>query len=243
MTDSGPAAYSDITNSSEHPVLVGGQAVNLWAEILADEQQALKELAPFTSMDADIIGTHQSAEKIARETGWLVSVNPEPRNPIAAILSKTTAEGEFHVDVLRSVLGVSLHELAGSAFTVNLAQGKTARVPLPQVLLKAKIANLCQLNNTRGDGTPRNDLKQTAMLVHICEAYMRLLARRVCAGLLPERALINQLHDLHAVLRSDGAARVREKFGLDLKPALPLDIDCARLPKLRNFYGALRRAG
>ena len=40
----------------EHIVLVGGQAVNFWAERYSESDSALREKAPFTSKDIDFQG-------------------------------------------------------------------------------------------------------------------------------------------------------------------------------------------
>lgn len=48
-----PADFAEILAGEEPPLLVGGQAVNLWAEIYANQAPGLESFAPFTSADAD----------------------------------------------------------------------------------------------------------------------------------------------------------------------------------------------
>jgi hypothetical protein len=49
-----PDEFAPILASAEQPLVVGGQAVNIWAELYSPAVSALTELAPFTSKDADI---------------------------------------------------------------------------------------------------------------------------------------------------------------------------------------------
>jgi hypothetical protein len=49
-----PQDYAHLLSSSEQgefPVLVGGQAVNLWALLFLDEEPSLGQFLPFTSSD------------------------------------------------------------------------------------------------------------------------------------------------------------------------------------------------
>ena len=241
MPDFTPADFSEIFLPDERPILVGGQAVNLWAEVYFPTLKLLQNYAPFTSMDADIFGPPALGASIAMHCGWSLRTNHEPRNPISAILTKETEKGQLRVDVLRSILGVSADEIEKTVGTYEITPGKICRVPAPYVLLKAKIANLHQLDNTRNDGSPRNDLKHVSMLILICGHYIFHLAQSARSGSVKERDLINALHNLHAVIHSAPAVEVAGKYNLDFSEALPLDLDVAGLPKLANFYANLRR--
>ena len=236
-----PEAFYDVFSTDERPILLGGQAVNLWAQIYLPRVAALKKYAPFTSFDADIFGTPAVGERVARQCGWAIQTNHDSRNPIAAILTKQTEKGLLQVDVLRSILGVSAAEIESSADEYELLPGKICRIPVPQFLLKAKIANLRQLDNKRNDGTDRNDLKHVSMLIPICAYYVRHYAQDVRDGHSTERDFINELHSIHTIIHSAPADEVAKKHHLDFSEALPLDLDATGLPKLANFYTNLQR--
>jgi hypothetical protein len=108
-------------------------------------------------------------------------------------------------------------------------------------LLKAKIANLYQLDNTRNDGSPRNDLKHVSMLIPICAHYTRHMTTAVKNGVVRERDLINTLHGIRAIIHSAPAAEVAQRYSLNFSQALPPDLDMTGLPKLANFYANLQR--
>jgi hypothetical protein len=50
-------------------VIIGGQAVNYWAERYLSTEPQLAELQPFTSEDIDFKGGHADVERIARQLG------------------------------------------------------------------------------------------------------------------------------------------------------------------------------
>ena len=241
MPDFPPDAFNDVFATREQPIILGGQAVNLWGKIYSPRVPMLRKFEPFVSTDADIFGTPALGVSVARQCGWAVATNHEPRNPISAILTKETEGGLLRVDVLRSILGVSASEIEDAADDYELSPGKICRLPAPPLLLKAKIANLRQLDNERGDGSPRNDLKHVSMLILICAHYVRHMAEATRSGAARERDFINLLHRTHEIIHSESAVEVARKYNLDFSEALPLDLDTTGLPKLANFYTNLQR--
>jgi hypothetical protein len=241
MPDFPPDVFYEVFAASERPILLGGQAVNLWATIYESKVPALQNYTPFTSFDADIFGTPALGASVAQQCGWSILTNHDPRNPISAILTKETEKGLLRVDVLRSILGVSSAEIEASADEYEFLPGKICRIPSPPLLLKAKIANLHQLDNTRNDGSPRNDLKHVSMLIPICAHYTRHMTTAVKNGVVRERDLINTLHGIRAIIHSASAVEVAQKYSLDFSQTLPPDLDATGLPKLANFYANLQR--
>src|SRR6185312_2865888 len=59
-----------VRNSDGQPyILVGGQAVNYWAERYFQTEPELKYLQPFTSEDIDFKGGKDDVERIAKQLG------------------------------------------------------------------------------------------------------------------------------------------------------------------------------
>ena len=48
-------------------ILIGGQAVNYWAEHYLSTEPQLEQLQPFTSEDIDFKGGHADVQRIARQ--------------------------------------------------------------------------------------------------------------------------------------------------------------------------------
>jgi hypothetical protein len=63
-----PADFAEILTLPEQPLIVGGQAVNIWAEHYASKDAILDGFRPFISKDADIVGDRALAERIAETT-------------------------------------------------------------------------------------------------------------------------------------------------------------------------------
>jgi hypothetical protein len=57
-----PAAFAAVLTDAAHPLIVGGQAVNVRAEIYSPSESELGPLAPFTSKNADIHGARALAD-------------------------------------------------------------------------------------------------------------------------------------------------------------------------------------
>jgi len=72
------SAFAEVLNPAEKPILVGGQAGNLWAEHFASAIPALNSLRPFMSKYADIFGDRAIAERLALATKWRLTCYNEP---------------------------------------------------------------------------------------------------------------------------------------------------------------------
>lgn len=227
----GPAAFADILNSPERPLIVGGQAVNVWAEYFAPRNPQVAALRPFVSKDADIYADRATAEKIAAATGWQIRFFHEPRTIAVAVLTQETpAAGTLTVEVLRSVRGLTARELA-DADVVELRPGQSCRIPSPIRLLKAKLANLAEIKPPRPQ-----DAHHVRLLCLLTAEYLKEQHAQVAGKRLAERILINALNELHRLNTTPSARRLEKQFGLPLGLALPLDLSAASLPKLAAFY-------
>ena len=98
------SAFAEVLNSAEKPILVGGQAVNLWAEHYASAIPALDPLRPFMSKDADIFGDRAMADRLAVATNWRLTCYNEPRTIAIAMLTKDVpGKDPLLIEVINSV--------------------------------------------------------------------------------------------------------------------------------------------
>jgi hypothetical protein len=230
-----PREFDDVFRSYNGLPIVGGQAVNLWADSYHLREPLLGEFHPFISKDADLFGQRPELDAIAPPPGWQILFYPEVRQSAVALLTKALPDGsELRAEVMRAVHGISARELAGAEL-VEIRPGHIYRLPSPLRLLKAKIANVHDLAHRERP----QDLRHVRMLVLVCGHYLRDLHASVLAGATPERALINALHELVALLATPKARAIAAKHGVKLGPALPCDLPVERMPKLAAFYANL----
>jgi hypothetical protein len=209
--------FAPILASVEQPLVVGGQAVNIWAELYAPAIPALTELAPFTSKDADIYGTRALAETLARRAGWNIKTVSERNSVAIAILTKNTdGPDPLVIEVLSEINGLTADDLKKDEI-VTLAAGRTYRIPAPTVLLKAKLYNLASLV---AFDRPQ-DLRQTRMLMLIVPQYLNELYVEQRAGKTTMENLLGAIRYGRDIVHSGVAGNVSRSHRLDFRQLLP----------------------
>jgi hypothetical protein len=220
---------------SQGVVIVGGHAVNLWASFYAAQgDPTLAQFAPFTSKDADIFLRDPAlALAVAAAAGWEFRSNPETRSPVLGILVIQRGNVFLQVDVLRSVTGLSDDDLAVTE-SITFENGKSYSVPAPDVMLKAKLANLRQHKQDN-----RQDERHVRILVRCCRHYLRSACEAARSGQLPEREAIERLMTAWRLISTVEARAMDGQLALQLATVIPPreDLgDMASLPRIRAFY-------
>ena len=222
-----PDDFARLLATKEPVLLVGGQAVNLWA-LYYEARTA--ELAPFVSRDVDVLGDRETLEELAKLAGTKPQIFPlrPPTNEVGVVIAKD-AEGEpLLVEVLRYVHGVSNEELRAPLYTMALGETRV-RVPGPIALLKAKIANVAEIAQTG-----RQDARHVVILARLMPAYLLELQAAAAEGRMDERKLIELLERLLSEITTTPATRVLTQLRLDSKPFFE-GLGHGKLPKLDAF--------
>lgn len=220
---------------SQGVVIVGGHAVNLWASYYAARgDTTLSQFAPFTSKDADIFLRDPAlAAAVAAAAGWEFRSNAEVRSPVLGILVMQRDNVSLQVDVLRTVTGLSENDLAETE-SITFENGKSYSVPAPDVMLKAKLANLRQHKQE-----DRQDERHVRILIRCCRHYLKDAFEAARSGQLAEREVIERLMTTFRLISTDEAKLLDKKYGLQLVTAIPSQDelgDMAAMPRLRAFY-------
>lgn len=167
------AVFSSLQAAGWDAVLIGGQAVNLWARHYEEDLPGWLELRPYTSRDLDYHGGLADARlamKVLRARGRLNSAS-EP-SPNAGVLTVRLSDGrELVVDILTGVFGVSATEVERTAVELSGTRslsGLTLRVIHPLLLLEAKAAALRGLSQAG-----RQDEKHLKILVLVLGKWLR----------------------------------------------------------------------
>jgi hypothetical protein len=182
--------------------IVGGQALNLWAERYASARPELVAFGPFTSKDLDYFGYRAAAQKLADALGGkMVVPRPDDHTPSSALVTAIIDGREIEIDFLSNVLGVRASSLEREAveLLVPLSDGDQLAVPImhPLHCLQSRIANVVRLH--RQDETAR---RQLAAAPIVLEAYIDEMLR-----LGDLREATGTLASLFQYLRSDIDAR------------------------------------
>lgn len=201
----------------EAPVVVGGHAVNIWSEYyLAKGEKALASYMPFTSKDLDLLGSVGLLEQLHQSHKGTMS-RSEPRSPVLGRLDLPRENGGvLRIEVLHSVKGLDAKDLA-RAMELKI-DGATARVLLPQLILKAKIENAESIPQ-KG----RNDVKHVHMMIHCLRAFIEEFVGHVSVGPLSERALVNLLEETFEIISSERAQMSSERWKFDFSQVWPFD--------------------
>ena len=95
-----PDDFARLLATKEPVLLVGGQAVNLWA-LYYEARTA--ELAPFVSRDVDVLGDRATLEELAKLAGTKPQIFPmrPPTNEVGVVIAKD-AEGEPLLEIGRA---------------------------------------------------------------------------------------------------------------------------------------------
>jgi hypothetical protein len=216
-----PADFSEILAGEESPLIVGGQAVNLWAEIYSPQSAALATYAPFTSSDADIYGNRTLAATLASRNGWECHFTNDPHSAAVAILIKPIKANEpaLTIEVLNEVNGLNEADLNMST-VIELANGQRYRTPSPLVLLKAKLYNLVSLANM---DRPQ-DIRHTRMLMEIVPLYLNELGTECREGRISEENLLGAVRYTGSVISAPFAGNASRSHGLELSEVFPLSL-------------------
>jgi hypothetical protein len=224
-----PEDFAGLLATKEPVLLVGGQAVNLWALYY---QSHTAELAPFVSRDVDVLGDRETLTALGQIAGAKPQFFPvkPPTNEVGVVIAKDPQGLPLLIEVLRYVHGVSNEELREPVYTVALGDVQV-QVPSPIALLQAKIANVADIAQTG-----RQDARHVLILAQLLPAYLQDLERTAVAGGMPERQLIDYLERLLEVITTSKAKKVLE--GLKIDPAgLFSGLGNQKLPKLAAFMG------
>lgn len=224
--------FADVLLPIDHhgsPVVVGGHAVNLWASyFLSTGVRTLSEYLPFTSKDLDFVGTVDQLEALHRRFSGTKKMG-QPRSPVVGRLELPFKNGVRIVELLHTVKGLDFDDLKRHVDLTVV--GMTARVLLPQLVLKAKIENSATIGQ---EG--RNDVKHVAMMIRCNRAFILELLHMAQQGQATQRQVVNVLEELRGIVTSPMANRAMAAWGFDFSAVWPVD-ELARcgLEKVEKF--------
>jgi hypothetical protein len=214
-------------------ILVGGQAINIWASYYASRVPALMEYLPFSSADLDFYGGKLEAIACQKILGGTINLNRdfEP-SPNTGVLIVPTEVQPLRVDFLGSVFGIGDIELSQSAIIFEGQQqlaGVRVKILNPMLCLEGKLKSAIGLPQ---EG--RQDLKHLQMSLLFVKEYIKdTISRDVRQGLkLIERIAFN--------IWSDAGLNLWYRYGIEINLAIPIGLEIDTGDSKWNSFETIR---
>jgi hypothetical protein len=134
---------------SSKVVLVGGQAVNYWAERYQAQDEDLRARAPYTSKDIDFCGTRKDVEECARRLGGraLVPTDEHQATNSGAVIFRDVSGAERQIDFLIAPFGLDALDTDDTAIPALIRGDKSLafRVMHAERCLESRVHNFVGL--------------------------------------------------------------------------------------------------
>lgn len=171
--------YLDLLEEGTGLLLIGGQAVNLWAERYKAQEPAILQFQPFTSRDADF---YRRSPKLRLPPNWTQLPLPTKGRVKIVTLALQGPEGQI-AEVIRNVNGLTQKEIEDGSIPIEYAD-KAMWFLGPSALFQAKLENLKSI-----DQEGRQDLKHLKLLIPVTRCFFNDLLTQHTSNERPTRAI------------------------------------------------------
>jgi hypothetical protein len=208
----------EMRNSEGLPyILIGGQAVNYWAERYFETEPELKSLQPFTSEDIDFKGGKEDVKRIADHLGLVPEFPPKvAMTALAGCVRFKIGDLSSNIEVVRSIPGIS-GSVDALAVEAELA-GKTIRVLDPISLLACKMNLVVTVPQQE-----RRDLEHIRILIPCVRAFLREFLTQVERGKLPIKGWLGATKRVLKLTTSSRSRKISTKYKVSWSEILPLE--------------------
>ncbi|MBI4026425.1 MAG: hypothetical protein HY360_15680 [Verrucomicrobia bacterium] len=196
-------------------VIVGGQAINLWAGQYRKNIKAWNALLPYASEDLDCLGGKVELLAVRDIVGGRVRLNKDfGPSPNTGLILLSLGGGLFRIDFLGSVLGLNTQEIIR---TSQMFEGRgpllglRLRVLHPVLCLESKTACLASLSQTE-----RQDEKHLRLAILFVAEFLR---ERL--GKSP-RQVFNMIERIASAAANEDGLRVWHRRGIRIERAVPI---------------------
>ena len=220
-----------LRNAAGSPyVLIGGQAVNYWAERYLNTEPQLRPLQPFTSEDIDFKGGAEDVRRIAQQLG-LHPVFPSKvaMTALAGVIPFRIGDLRSNIEILRRVPGVS-GTVEATAIDAEW-NGHSIRVLDPISLLASKLELVAKVAQE-----DRRDAFHLKILVPCVRGFLEEFLREVEAERVPAAHWLGAVYQVLKLSTTRRARKIADQHQIHWETILPLAaIERCSHPKVRRF--------
>lgn len=202
------------TSREEHKViLVGGQAVALWA--LYYKISLPDTGAPFLTQDADLFGSTADADLLTRELGGTIKKpGLDDSTPNSAKITFTGPSGtKLLIDMLWNVFGLKDKEVRSLAISLAAGDMPAVSVLHPLLCLQSRCENLYGLSHKR----TRISIAQAKVAIDVARAFVNeTLARNA-------RQALKAAWRIADIAQSRAGVFIYSHYRLDVLEAVEVD--------------------
>lgn len=197
-------------------VLIGGQAVNYWAERYLSSEAELEKLQPFTSQDIDFKGNRTDVERIAQQLNLNANYPPKvAMTALSGFIPFQIGDLKSSIEIVRRIPGLSDHIDTPAIRAVW--NGKTIRVLDPISLLASKLELAATVQQR-----DRQDVGHLKILLPCVRAFLGELLRQVDLGQLPAKDWLKIVNQVLKLTTRHRAQRIASKHHINWPDILPL---------------------
>ncbi len=212
-------------------VLIGGQAVNYWAEHYLAAEPALQKHVPFTSGDIDFRGNRDDVRHIAGQLD-LTAVFPDKvsMTALAGAIPFKIGKERSNIEIVRLIPGVPVLTVDAMAIGAEFS-GQQIRVldPISLLLCKVNLSLTVSQEN-------RQDVAHLKILIFCVRGFLRDALLTVETGNAPAKGWLGAINKLAKLAKSTQGRKAAEKFEIRWSDILPLpEIAKAKDEKLISF--------
>ena len=211
-------------------LLIGGQAVNYWAERYLATEPQLKPLQPFTSEDIDFKGGSADVQRIARQLELAPGYPPKVQmTALAGVIPFKIGGLKSNIEVVRRIPGVS-----GSVEALAVQaewNGKFIRVLDPISLLACKLELVANVPQEK-----RHDVPHLKILLPCVRAFLNEFLQRVERSEIPARHWLGAVNQVLKLTTNQRARKIAVKHLINWREILPLTaIAKSQNEKIKRF--------
>lgn len=198
-------------------VLVGGQALSIWAEHYADVEPELANYGPYTSRDVDFRASRADVEKCADRLGTRpdYAAGKAFGSIIEAVITfRDSTDEERTIEFLRSVKGLTPQEVQSTAVEIELEKARI-RVMHPVLVLVSRATNVIKLKEKYDN---EHGVEQLRVAVFCARAFLK---EAMQAG--EGRLALSWAERAYRLIKSQVGIRVHVEKQIDLLQAIPLE--------------------